>query len=70
LVSENLEDLNVTRIAIAHRLSTIRHADRIYVLDGGRVVQQGTFEGLMRQEGLFQRLMVRQMARSSKDELS
>jgi ABC-type multidrug transport system fused ATPase/permease subunit len=43
------------------RLSEIRHADRIYVIDAGRVVQQGTFDELARQEGLFARLMARQM---------
>jgi ABC-type bacteriocin/lantibiotic exporter with double-glycine peptidase domain len=61
IVSESLERLQVTRIVIAHRLSTIRNADRIYVLQGGRVAQQGTFEQLARQEGLFAQLMKRQM---------
>ena len=40
---------------VAHRLSTIRHADRIYVIDAGRVVQQGTFDQLADQPGLFRR---------------
>jgi ABC-type bacteriocin/lantibiotic exporter with double-glycine peptidase domain len=62
IVSESLEKLQVTRIAIAHRLSTIRNAHRIYVLQGGRVVQQGTFEELAGMEGLFAQLMARQMA--------
>ncbi len=62
IVSESLDKLQVTRIAIAHRLSTIRNADRIYVLQAGRVVQQGSFENLASQEGLFAQLMARQMA--------
>ncbi len=60
-VSDSLERLNATRIVIAHRLSTIIHADRIYVLEAGRVVQTGTFEELIRESGLFQKLAKRQM---------
>jgi ATP-binding cassette subfamily C protein len=62
IVSESLDKLQVTRMVIAHRLSTIRNAHRIYVLDCGRVVQQGSFEELASQEGLFAQLMQRQMA--------
>ncbi|HEY9696277.1 MAG TPA: NHLP bacteriocin export ABC transporter permease/ATPase subunit [Trichocoleus sp.] len=62
IVSESLDRLNVTRIVIAHRLSTIRHADRIYVMESGRVIQQGTFDELATTEGLFARLIARQMA--------
>ncbi|KAB8330853.1 NHLP bacteriocin export ABC transporter permease/ATPase subunit [Scytonema tolypothrichoides VB-61278] len=61
IVSQSLERLQVTRIAIAHRFSTIRHANRIYVLQDGRVVQQGNFEQLASQQGLFAQLMARQM---------
>jgi ATP-binding cassette subfamily C protein len=62
IVSESLERLQVTRLVIAHRLSTIRNADHIYVIEAGRVVQQGTFEQLSNQQGLFTKLMARQMA--------
>ncbi|WP_143854228.1 hypothetical protein [Nostoc sp. 'Peltigera membranacea cyanobiont' 210A] len=55
------EQLKVTRIAIAHRLSTIQNADRIYVLQAGKVVQQGSFTDLANQPGLFAQLMLRQM---------
>ena len=62
IVSESLEQLDVTRIVIAHRLSTIRNADRIYVIVAGEVKQVGTFEELMSQPGMFADLMARQVA--------
>lgn len=62
IVSQSLDKLQVTRIVIAHRLSTIRNANRIYVLQAGKVLQQGSFEELASQEGLFAQLMARQMA--------
>ena len=62
MVSESLEKLNATRIVIAHRLSTIVNADRIMVLDGGRLVQSGTYAELMQQPGLFAELARRQIA--------
>ena len=61
-IMEQIEQLSVTRIVSAHRLSTIRRADRIYVLQGGRVVQEGTFEALMETEGVFRDLVTRQLA--------
>ncbi len=61
-VMEQIEKLSVTRIASAHRLSTIRRADRIYVLKNGQVVQQGSFDELMAEEGTFRDMALRQMA--------
>ena len=61
IVKENMEKLHTTRIVIAHRLSTIIRADRIYVLDKGEVVQQGTYAELSAKEGLFKRLAERQL---------
>jgi ABC-type bacteriocin/lantibiotic exporter with double-glycine peptidase domain len=60
IVSESLDRLKVTRVVVAHRLSTIRNADRIYVLQNGRLMQQGSFDQLANQPGLFSQLMQRQ----------
>ena len=61
-VMQNLALLTSTRIVIAHRLSTLEQADRIYVLQAGRVVQDGSFEDLMEVDGVFRRLVKRQIA--------
>jgi len=60
LISAGLERLRITRVVIAHRLSTVRRADRIVVLERGRIVQMGTYEELARKPGRFASLMQRQ----------
>ena len=60
-VMQRIESLAATRIVIAHRLSTIRKAERIYVLQAGRVVQEGGFDELFNTEGPFHDLVQRQM---------
>jgi len=60
-VSDNLDELMCTRVVIAHRLSTIRHCDRIIVLDKGKIVEQGNFEELMANKGLFYEMSLRQL---------
>lgn len=59
-VSESIEGLKCTRLCIAHRLSTIRHCDRIIVIDGGRIVEDGNYEELMANKSFFYELAKRQ----------
>ncbi len=61
VVTETLARTAVTRIVIAHRLSTVVAADRIFVLDRGRVVEAGSYDELMSQGGAFAALARRQL---------
>ncbi len=61
IVSESLDNLQATRIVIAHRLSTIINTDRIYVMDKGEIVESGTYDELIKNNGLFSHLAKRQL---------
>ena len=65
LVQQALDQLMAgpTCIVIAHRLSTICHADLIIVMDHGQIIQQGTHQQLMSQDGLYKRLVTMQSFR-------
>lgn len=60
-VMQNISSMACTRIVVAHRLSTIKNADKIYVMARGKVVEEGTYEELMRVDGAFNRLSTRQL---------
>jgi ATP-binding cassette, subfamily B, bacterial len=60
-VQEDLDQLRCTRVVIAHRLSTIMRADRILVMDEGRLVEQGTHVELLARGGLYAELVAIQL---------
>ena len=59
-ISESVAKLNCTRIVIAHRLSTIKSADRILMLEGGKIIEEGTYQSLIEKGGKFAELVERQ----------
>jgi len=59
-VADALDAMGCTRIVIAHRLSTIKHCDRILVLDGGRIAEDGTYDELIKKGGVFTELVKQQ----------
>lgn len=63
-VSERLAALECTRIVIAHRLSTVRHADRIVVVGGQGVSEQGTHDELLSRSGDYRELVAAQLGES------
>lgn len=65
MVCKSLDKMNVTRIVIAHRLTTVKNCDRILVFNGGRIQEEGNYESLMAQKGMFYQMAKRQIAEES-----
>ena len=59
-IADALDKLDCTRIVIAHRLSTIKNCDRILVLDKGKIIEEGTYDELIKNGGFFKELIDRQ----------
>ena len=59
-IAESIGKLECTRIVIAHRLSTIQNADRIIMLEGGHIIEDGTYDELIKYDGKFAELVERQ----------
>ncbi len=60
-VADSLANMKCTRIVIAHRLSTIKDCDKIYVIDNGKIIEEGSFDELCENKGYFYELVSRQM---------
>ena len=61
IVQASLKRLSITRVVIAHRLTTVQDADRIFVLEAGRIVETGRYDDLMARDGVFTALARRQV---------
>ena len=59
-VFDALDRMGYTRVVIAHRLSTIRNCDRILVMDKGAIIEEGSYEALIKENGYFADLVARQ----------
>ncbi len=60
IVVDSLDTLKCTRIVVAHRLSTIKTCDRVIMLEGGKIIEDGTYDELIEKDGAFAKLVKRQ----------
>ena len=67
IVSESLDRLKATRIVIAHRLSTIAGADKIIVLEEGRIIEIGSHQQLLESGGRYRDMVMLQMTNNQPD---
>lgn len=65
IVTRSLDEQCMTRVVVAHRLSTVRNADRIVLLEAGRIIESGSYAELMEQRGRFHDLVKRQLLKES-----
>ena len=63
----NISDKNRITVLIAHRLSTVMHADKIFVLEQGRIIEQGKHEALLEEKGLYYAMWRQQIGERKKD---
>ena len=63
-IAKVIRGLPITCISVAHRLSTIQYADKIMVLDKGRIIEEGSYHQLLQSQGLFYQLAITQKLHS------
>jgi ATP-binding cassette subfamily B protein len=63
----NISDKNRITVLIAHRLSTVMHADKIFVLEQGRIIEQGRHEALLEEKGLYYAMWRQQIGERKKE---
>ena len=61
IITDTLASLHCTRVVIAHRLSTVKQCDRIVMMEGGQIIEEGTYDELMDRKGRFAEMVERQL---------